>query len=67
MGRSWLVRDALADGRLVRLPGPDMVAPRAYHLVYPESRPLTPEAAAFASWLQRQMQDDAEVDAIESD
>lgn len=52
LGRELLVADALAAGRLVRLPGPRIRARRAYYLIYPEARPLSGAAQAFAGWLR---------------
>lgn len=51
IGRSWLVQDAINEGRLLRLPGPRMVAPRAYFLVQPQGRAMSPAAQAFATWI----------------
>lgn len=52
LGRELLVADALAAGHLVRLPGPRIRARRAYYLIYPEARPLSAAAQAFAAWLR---------------
>ena len=57
LGRQWLVADALASGALVRLPGPAITRSRSYYLVYPEGRPLSPAANAFAAWLRKMMSD----------
>lgn len=53
LGRSLLVADALAAGSLVRLPGPAIRARRAYFLIHPAGRSLSPAAQAFASWLRQ--------------
>lgn len=55
LGRKWLVADAIADGSLVRLPGPTIKSKRAYYLVYPENIPLPPQAKAFMQWLRAEM------------
>jgi LysR family glycine cleavage system transcriptional activator len=51
MVRSGLVERELADGRLVRLFGTSIPAPRAYHLVYPSGEVLRPPLQAFRDWL----------------
>jgi LysR family glycine cleavage system transcriptional activator len=55
LGREWLVRDAIADGKLVRLPGPAIKSRRAYYFVYPTDIPLLPQAKAFMYWLKEEM------------
>jgi LysR family glycine cleavage system transcriptional activator len=59
LGRKWLVADALNEGNLVRLPGPMIVSPRSYYLIYPENQPLSPHAEAFAIWIRKRMSDGA--------
>jgi LysR family glycine cleavage system transcriptional activator len=55
LGRKWLVADALDRGILVRLPGPMIASHRSYYLIYPENRPLSPHAEAFAVWIRQRM------------
>lgn len=56
LARQRLAAAHLADGRLQRLPGPELPARYAYYVVYPEHRPLTPAATAFVAWLEREAQ-----------
>lgn len=56
LGRQLLVAPLLADGRLVRLPGPALRTRFSYYLVHPAHRPLSPAARAFAHWLETQVQ-----------
>lgn len=56
LARQRLAAAHLADGRLQRLPGPELPARYAYYVVYPEHRPLTPTATAFVAWLEREAQ-----------
>lgn len=51
LARSRIVAPWLANGRLVRLPGPAMPARWSYFIVYPAHRPLRPAAQAFVDWL----------------
>ncbi|MBJ6759909.1 LysR family transcriptional regulator [Myxococcaceae bacterium JPH2] len=44
----------LADGRLVRLPGPSMTTRFSYFVVYPAHRRLRPAAKSFADWVLAQ-------------
>ncbi len=55
LGRKWLVTDALDKGSLVRLPGPMIASRRSYYLIYPDNRPLSPHAEAFAVWIRQRM------------
>lgn len=55
LGRGLLVADALAAGTLVKLPGPRIRARRAYYLIHPAARPLSPAAQAFAAWLRESL------------
>jgi LysR family glycine cleavage system transcriptional activator len=55
LGRKWLVADALDKGILVRLPGPMIASHRSYYLIYPDNRPLSPHAEAFAVWIRQRM------------
>jgi DNA-binding transcriptional LysR family regulator len=54
LGRERIVAPYLADGRLVRLPGPAMQARFGYYVVYPAHRRLRPAARAFVDWLLKQ-------------
>ena len=51
LARQRIVAPWLADGRLRRLPGPDLPGRFAYHLVHPAHRPLSEPATLFARWL----------------
>ena len=51
LARDRLLAPFLADGRLVRLPGPALTARWGYHAVYPAHRRLRPAAQAFVDWL----------------
>ncbi|TZF90277.1 LysR substrate-binding domain-containing protein [Cognatilysobacter lacus] len=51
LAREHVVAPYVADGRLVRLPGPALRARWAYYLVVPTHRRLRPAAHAFADWL----------------
>jgi LysR family glycine cleavage system transcriptional activator len=53
LGRSVLVADALADGRLQRLTRLGVASDFAYHLAWPRRRELSPAAMAFRDWLLR--------------
>jgi LysR family glycine cleavage system transcriptional activator len=65
LGRSVLVRDELAAGRLVR-PFPRVLprwpSPRAYWVASPPARARRPEVAAFRAWLQAEARADREHD-----
>lgn len=54
LARQRIAAPYLADGRLVRLPGPALKARFAYYAVYPAHRPLKPAAAAFLQWLRQE-------------
>jgi LysR family transcriptional regulator, glycine cleavage system transcriptional activator len=54
LARQRIAAPYLADGRLVRLPGPALKARFAYYAVYPAHRPLKPAAAAFVQWLRQE-------------
>jgi LysR family glycine cleavage system transcriptional activator len=66
LGRSVLVRDELAAGRLVR-PFPRVLprwpSPRAYWVASPASRARRPEVAAFRAWLLAEARADRHSDA----
>lgn len=51
LARARIVGPYLADGRLLRLPGPALTARWGYYLVYPSHRRLRPAARAFVDWL----------------
>jgi LysR family glycine cleavage system transcriptional activator len=51
LGRSVLVEDALASGRLVRIGSQSLKAAGAYYLVHSSSAPNTATMDAFRSWL----------------
>ena len=51
LARARIAAPYLADGRLVRLPGPPLTARWGYYLVHPSHRQLRPAARAFVDWL----------------
>jgi len=51
LAREHIVTPYLANGRVVRLPGPELLARWGYHIVYPAHRRLRPAAQAFVDWL----------------
>jgi DNA-binding transcriptional LysR family regulator len=51
LARHRIVSPYLADGRLVRLPGPPVTARWGYYLVHPSHRRVRPVARAFIDWL----------------
>lgn len=51
LGRSVLVADALADGRLATLGDTRLQTDRAYYLTWPRRRPLRPLPRRFRRWL----------------
>jgi LysR family glycine cleavage system transcriptional activator len=51
LARDRIVAPWLADGRLVRLPGPALAARWSYHIVHPAHRRLRAPAQAFVRWL----------------
>ncbi|RED52026.1 LysR substrate-binding domain-containing protein [Aestuariispira insulae] len=54
LGRSALVAEDLAAGRLVPLVKPWKQSPYAYYLVFPERREPGPAARLFRRWMQKQ-------------
>ncbi len=54
LGRERIAAPYLADGRLVRLPGPSTPARPSYYVVYPAHRRLRPAARTFVDWLLAQ-------------
>lgn len=55
LARERITRPWLERGELVVLPGPVLPARWSYYLVYPEHKPLSPAALAFADWLQSEI------------
>jgi LysR family glycine cleavage system transcriptional activator len=51
LARQRIVKPWLADGRLCRLPGPDLPGRFAYYLIHPAHRPLSEPATLFARWV----------------
>lgn len=51
LAREKIVGPWLADGRLVRLPGPSVPTRWNYFIVHPSHRRLSPAAQAFVDWL----------------
>lgn len=51
LARERIVAPYLANGRLMRLPGPELIARWGYHVVYPAHRRLRPAAQVFVDWL----------------
>jgi DNA-binding transcriptional LysR family regulator len=51
LARQRIVAPYLANGRLIRLPGPELVARWSYYVVYPAHRRLRPTVQAFVDWL----------------
>lgn len=56
LARRRLAVNHLAQGRLIRLPGPELPARAAYYIVHPEHRPPSPAAMAFIAWIEREAQ-----------
>lgn len=54
LAREHIAAPWLADGRLVRLPGPTLRARFGYFIIHPLHRRPTPAAAAFIRWLGEQ-------------
>jgi LysR family glycine cleavage system transcriptional activator len=54
LGREQIVAPYLADGRLVRLPGPTLPARFGYFVVYPAHRRLRQAARTFVDWVLQQ-------------
>lgn len=55
LGRSSLVEDMIASGRLIAPFGPRIATSEAFHLVYPEHTYLHPHAEAFRAWLLQEV------------
>jgi DNA-binding transcriptional LysR family regulator len=51
LARERIVAPWLADGRLLRLPGPSLPTRWNYYIVHPAHRRLRPAAQAFVDWL----------------
>lgn len=58
----FLVRDELAAGELIRLPGGEMATDGGYHLVYPADREGYGPMVAFREWLLAAAQGSAMLD-----
>ncbi|WNG37693.1 LysR family transcriptional regulator [Archangium violaceum] len=54
LAREQIAVPYLADGRLVRLPGPRVPTRFGYYVVYPAHRRLRPAARAFVDWVLKQ-------------
>jgi len=54
LAREVIVAPWLANGRLVRLPGPTLATRFSYFAVHPSHRRLTPAAAKFVEWVTRE-------------
>ncbi|MBB3228768.1 DNA-binding transcriptional LysR family regulator [Luteibacter sp. Sphag1AF] len=54
LARTRLAHQHIADGRLVRLPGPELPTRYAYYVVHSAHRPPTPAALSFIAWLERE-------------
>lgn len=54
LARTRLAAAHLADGRLVRLPGPELPTRYAYYVVHSAHRPPTAAAMAFIAWIERE-------------
>jgi LysR family glycine cleavage system transcriptional activator len=65
LARTQIAAPYLASGALIRLPGPMVKARFSYYIVYPSSRRLTTEAAAFIAWLRDEARADRAYPAIE--
>src|SRR5690606_29245558 len=60
LARRRIATRLLADGRLLRLPGPMLPGRFGYYLVHPAERPPSEPAARFIGWLQHEARlDDA--------
>ncbi len=53
LARERIVAPYLADGRLVRLPGPSLLGQWSYYLVHPTHRSVRPATQAFIDWLMQ--------------
>lgn len=63
LARRRLASAHLADGRLVRLPGPSLPARYAYYVVHAAHREPSAPAAAFIGWLEREARLDTDAPA----
>lgn len=54
LARRRLALAHIANGTLVRLPGPELPARYAYYVVHSMHRPLSAAAQAFIGWLERE-------------
>ncbi|MEO7251921.1 MAG: LysR substrate-binding domain-containing protein [Arenimonas sp.] len=64
LARERIVAPYLADGRLVRLPGPTLIGRWSYFVVYPAHQRLRPPAQAFVDWLLALPRKDEPVRAV---
>lgn len=55
LGWSRLIRDHLADGRLVRLGRISVTPPEGYHVLHPADRSPGPAAQAFLDWIAAEL------------
>jgi DNA-binding transcriptional LysR family regulator len=51
LARAQIVTPWLADGRLIRLPGPELKARFSYYVIHPAHRRPTPAVETFIRWL----------------
>lgn len=58
LARRQIVEPFLADGRLVKLPGPVATSRWNYYVVYPSHRRLRPIAQRFVDWLLHDTRDE---------
>lgn len=56
LGRSSLVQEMIAQGRLMAPLGPRIATSEAFHLVYPDHAYLHPHAEAFRTWLKQEVE-----------
>lgn len=54
LARKRLAEPLLADGRLVRLPGPEMTTRFSYYIAHAADRRPKPAARKFIAWLERE-------------
>ncbi|NID14238.1 LysR substrate-binding domain-containing protein [Luteibacter yeojuensis] len=57
LARTRLATAHLADGRLVRLPGPELPTRFAYYVAHSAHRPPSAAALAFIGWIEREAQE----------
>ncbi len=57
LGRSVIVANDLAEGRLVRPLETSLATGYRYYLLYPQDTALSPGASAFAAWLRKEAAD----------